>query len=305
MSGEAAALHGWLVIDKPAGMTSNRVVTLVRRSTGAKVGHAGTLDPLATGVLPVALGEATKTVAFAMAGRKTYRFRIRWGEARATEDAEGEVVAESPVRPGRDAITAALPGFTGRIRQVPPAYSALKFQGQRAYRLARADSPPQLPPREVEIAALRLVALTDADHADFEAEVGKGTYIRALARDLAAALGTVGHVAMLRRLTVGRFIETQAISLDSVAEHRHSLAASGLLFPLETALADIPALALTEEEAARMRHGQAVTPDDPGRRTQIEGLDDGAVVAAREGAALVALARIENGRLRPVRVINR
>jgi tRNA pseudouridine55 synthase len=301
----AEGLHGWLVIDKPLGMTSNRVVTLVRRGTGAKTGHAGTLDPLATGVLPVALGEATKTVAFAMAGHKTYGFRIRWGEARATDDAEGEIVAESPVRPEPAAIEAILPCFTGAILQAPPAYSALKLGGVRAYRLARADSPPQLPARPVEIAALRLTGIPDPDHADFAAVVGKGTYIRALVRDLAAALGTLGHVARLRRLAVGRFTLAQAISLDCLAEHRHSLAASGFLFPLETALADIPALALTADEAARMRHGQAVTPDDPGQRAQLHALADGAIVGAFEGAALAALARVDRGRLRPVRVIIR
>jgi tRNA pseudouridine55 synthase len=299
------ALNGWLVIDKPPGLTSNRAVTLVRRATGTKAGHAGTLDPLATGVLPIALGEATKTVAFAMAGRKTYRFRIRWGEARTTDDAEGEIAATSPLRPSREAIEAMLPRFTGTVQQVPPAYSALKVEGRRAYRLARADSPPQLPARPVEIAALKLVGLADADHADFTAVVGKGTYIRALGRDLAAALGTFGHVAALRRVAVGGFTETQAISLDCLAEHRHSLAASGLLFPLETVLADIPALALTADEAARMRHGQAVVPDDTGQRARLDGLDDGTVVGALEGPVLVALARVDKGWLRPVRVINR
>jgi tRNA pseudouridine55 synthase len=300
-----AALHGWLVIDKPLGLTSNRAVAIVRRCTGAKAGHAGTLDPLATGVLPVALGEATKTVAFAMAGRKTYRFRVRWGEARATDDREGEITAESLLRPGRQTIEAMLPHFTGKIEQVPPVYSAIKHGGQRAYRLARADSPPQLTARPVEIGSLRLLGMPDEDHADFAAEVGKGTYIRALARDLAAALGTCGHVAALRRLAVGRFTEAQAISLDSVAEHRHSLAACGMLFPLEAALDDIPALALTVAEAARLRHGQAVTPDDPGQRTHLARLDEGTVVGARCEHALVALARVENGRLQPVRVINR
>jgi tRNA pseudouridine55 synthase len=299
------ALHGWLVIDKPPGLTSNRAVSLVRRATGAKAGHAGTLDPLATGVLPVALGEATKTVDFAMAGHKTYRFRIRWGEARATDDAEGAIIGESSARPTGEAVKAVLPRFIGAIRQVPPAYSALKIAGERAYRLARRDSPPQMRERTVEIASLRLVDMPDRDHADFEAEVGRGTYIRALARDLAAALGTLGHVAALRRTAVGRFTEAQAISLDCVAAQGHSLVASGLLFPLETALADIPALALTADEAARMRHGQPVTPEDPGQRAQLRGLDDGMVVAARSGDAVVALARVEQGRLRPVRVIVR
>ncbi len=209
------ALHGWLVIDKPLGLTSHSVVGQVRRRTGAKAGHAGTLDPLATGVLPVALGEATKTVAYAMNGRKGYRFRIRWGIARSTDDGEGEIVGESSSRPGMAEIEAMLPRFTGVVAQLPPVYSAIKVGGRRAYALARAAAPPTLAPRPVDIAELRLIAMPDRDHAEFEAVVGKGTYIRALARDLAAALGTCGHIVVLRRLAVGPFTEAQAISLDS------------------------------------------------------------------------------------------
>jgi tRNA pseudouridine55 synthase len=297
--------HGWLVIDKPAGPTSSRVVGIVRRQTGAtKVGHAGTLDPLATGVLPVALGEATKTVAYAMTGEKRYRFRVRWGIARATDDAEGEITAESQARPSPAAIEAALPCFTGTLWQTPPAYSAIKVGGRRAYALARAGRPQQLAARPVEVAALRLVATPDADHADLEVLVGKGTYIRALARDLAMALGTLGHVAALRRLAVGRFTEAQAISLDFVALHGHSLATCEQLLPIETALDDIPALALTATEAARLRHGQRVTPFDPEQRARLDRIDDGTVVSACCDQALVALARIENRALRPLRVIN-
>jgi tRNA pseudouridine55 synthase len=189
--------------------------------------------------------------------------------------------------------------------QAPPVYSAIKVDGRRAYALARASSPPALPRRPVQIAALRLIAVPDRDHADCEAVVGKGTYIRALARDLAIALGTVGHVVELRRLSVGPFSESQAISLDSVAERRHSLAASGYLLPLETALDDIPALALTAAEAARLRCGQRVTPQDVGVRAHLDRLDEGTVVAAWHAQSVVALARIENGGLRPARVINR
>jgi tRNA pseudouridine55 synthase len=299
------AISGWLVIDKPAGITSSRAVAVVRRATGAlKAGHAGTLDPLATGVLPVALGEATKTVAYAMSGRKRYRFRVRWGVARSTDDAEGTVTGESPVRPTRPAIEALLPQFIGTIRQAPPAFSAIKVDGERAYRLARADRPPLLAVRDIEIEALALVDIPDCDHADFEALVGKGTYIRALGRDLAAALGTLGHIVELRRLSVGRFTEAQAISLDFVAECGHSPRPCERLLPVETALDDIPALALTETEAARLRHGQCVTPFDPDERVRLGRLGDGAVVSARLGQALVALARIENGGLRPLRVIN-
>ncbi|HEX3522814.1 MAG TPA: tRNA pseudouridine(55) synthase TruB, partial [Stellaceae bacterium] len=222
-------LDGWLVVDKPLGLTSSRVVEVVRRRTGGKVGHAGTLDPLATGVLPIALGEATKTTAYAMNGRKRYRFRIRWGIGRATDDREGEITGESPTRPSRDAIETVLSAFTGTIQQRPPVYSAIKIDGRRAYELARTGKPPNPSSRPVEIAELRLTAIPDPDHADCEALVGKGTYIRALARDLGEALGTLAHIAELRRLSVGRFTETQAIALDSIAERGHIAMDCGFL----------------------------------------------------------------------------
>jgi tRNA pseudouridine55 synthase len=298
-------LHGWLVIDKPLGLSSNHVVKVIRRLTGTKVGHAGTLDPWATGVLPVALGEATKTTGYAMTGRKCYRFRVRWGVARTTDDREGAIVAESASRPSWTAIEAILPRFTGTILQSPPSFSAIKLGGRRAYALARAATPPALKARPVQIAALRLIAVPDRDHADYEAVVGKGTYIRALARDLGAALGTYAHVAELRRLSVGRFTEGQAISLDSVVERRHSLDASGYLLPIETALDDIPALALTAAEVARLRCGQRVRPHDTGVQAHVDRLEEGTVVSAWCDRAVVALARIENGRLQPARVINR
>ncbi len=298
-------MNGWLVIDKPEGITSNRAVTIVRRATGAKTGHAGTLDPFASGVLPIALGEATKTVRFASEGRKRYRFTVRWGVATDTEDREGAVTAETPVRPSADAIRAILPRFIGTIQQRPPAYSALKVDGRRAYKLARAGNPPELAPRPVEIAALDLVAVPDPDHAEFSAEVGSGTYIRALARDLAEALGTLGHVIALRRTQVGRFTEALAISLDSPALLGDSPAASEHLLPLEFVLDDIPALVLTADEVARLRHGQQVTPCDPHERAQLDRLDEGTIVGARHDQLLIAVARIEKGCLRPVRVINR
>jgi tRNA pseudouridine55 synthase len=304
MSGDGG-IDGWLVIDKPFGITSNRVVEVVRRRIRGKVGHAGTLDPLATGVLPIALGEATKTTAYAMNGRKRYRFRIRWGVARATDDREGEVTGECPTRPNREAIEAILPTFTGVIRQRPPAYSAIKIDGRRAYELARTDRSPVLPTRLVDIAELRLIAITDRDHADCEALVGKGTYIRALARDLGAELGTLAHIAELRRLSVGRFTESQAIALDSITEHGHIATDCGFLLPIETGLDDIPAFVLTGAEAARLRSGQRVTPGEPETQARLDVLKDGAVVGAWHNQALIALARIEDGRLRPIRVINR
>ncbi|HEY1797087.1 MAG TPA: tRNA pseudouridine(55) synthase TruB [Stellaceae bacterium] len=298
-------MNGWLVIDKPEGITSNRAVMIVRRATGAKTGHAGTLDPFATGVLPIALGEATKTVRFASEGRKRYRFTVRWGIATDTEDREGSVVAETPARPARDEIVAVLPRFVGTIQQRPPAYSALKVEGRRAYALARAGKPPELAARPVEIATLDLVALPDPDHAEFAAEVGSGTYIRALARDLAEALGAHGHVTALRRTHVGRFTEAHAISLDSLALLGDSPPASEHLLPLEFVLDDIPALVLSADEVARLRHGQQVTPCDPHERAQLDRLDEGTIVGVRHDQLLIAVARIEKGCLRPVRVINR
>jgi tRNA pseudouridine55 synthase len=300
-----AGLDGWLVIDKPAGLTSSRVVEKLRRVLGVKTGHAGTLDPLATGVLPVALGEATKTVRFASAGRKRYSFMVRWGAASDTDDRDGAMTAESPVRPTAEYITAALPGFTGTILQRPPAYSAIKIAGRRAYALARAGRPPELPARPVRIHEFRLIGILDPDHAEFEAAVGEGTYIRSLARDLAAALGTLAHIAELRRLAVGPFTEEQAISLDLALALGHSLAASGHLLPIETVLDDIPALALTAAEAVRLRHGQRVTPGDPCQRARLDGLMDGTIIGARHDQLLIAVAQIENGGLRPVRILNR
>jgi tRNA pseudouridine55 synthase len=299
------AINGWLVLDKPYGMSSSQAVGAVRRLLdAAKAGHGGTLDPLATGVLPIALGEATKTVAWAMAGRKTYRFTLRWGEARDTDDAEGKVTGLSAERPAAAAIAAALPLFTGTIRQRPPDFCALKLDGRRAYDLARDGETVALAPRPVEILELRLLGEPDRDHAAFEAVVGKGTYIRALARDLGERLGTLAHITALRRLSVGRFGAEDAISLDKLALLGHSAAASGHLLPVETALDDIPALALSEDEAHRLRCGQAVTPLRPSDRARIDQLGDGATVCATTGGKLVAVAEITAGGLRPVRVLN-
>jgi tRNA pseudouridine55 synthase len=299
------APHGWLVIDKPPGLSSNRVVGVVRRLTGSKAGHAGTLDPLATGVLPIALGEATKTTAYAMNGRKSYRFRIRWGVARTTDDREGEIVAECASRPNAAAIEEVLPRFTGTILQSPPPYSAIRVNGRRAYKLARAAAPPALAARAVQIAALRLIAVPDRDHADCEAIVGKGTYIRALARDLAGALGTFAHVDQLRRLSVGRFTIEQAISLDSAIDQMHSLPASEYLLPIEAALDGIPALVLRAAEAARLCCGQRVTPRNCDGWADVARCVHGTVVSVWHDRVVIALARVENGGLQPARVINR
>lgn len=298
-------VHGWVVLDKPPGMSSAQAVAAVRRLTGAaKAGHGGTLDPLATGILPIALGEATKTVSWAMNGRKTYAFRVRWGEVRSTDDAEGEITGTSPVRPDGVQIRAVLPRFTGTVLQVPPAFSAIKVAGKRAYALARNGDAVSLAPRPIEILRLVHIGSPDADHADFEAEVGKGAYIRALARDIACALGTLGSIVSLRRLAVGRFTLDMAISLDNVASLGHSPAASIQLLPVETALDDIPVLALTEDEARRLAQGQPVMPVQADERERLFQLSPGAVVQARNGTRLVALAQAAADGLRPVRVIN-
>jgi tRNA pseudouridine55 synthase len=298
-------VSGWLVIDKPAGVTSTQVVGKVRRLfNAAKVGHGGTLDPLATGILPIALGEATKTIPFIMDGRKRYRFTVRWGEARTTDDTEGTVSATSDRRPTEAEIQAGLPQFTGEIEQVPPAFSAIHVDGERAYDLARAGETVELSARRITIHGFRLVALDDADHATFEVCSGKGAYMRALGRDLALSLGTCGHISALRRLAVGPFDESQAISLESLVTLGHSPAAFGHLRPVETALDDIPALALTDIEANSLRSGQPVgfiRRQDAGRVSHIS---SGTLVCATAGGKPVALARFEAGDLRPVRVFN-
>ena len=300
----ASSPSGWLNIDKPVGVSSARAVAVVRRALGTrKVGHGGTLDPLASGVLPIAVGEATKTVAYAMAGEKIYRFTVRWGEARATDDAEGEVTARSDRRPSEVEIRSVLSRFVGRIEQVPPAFSAIKVAGVRAYRLARAAQPVVLQSRQVEVKSLSLREILDEDEAAFEVVCGKGLYVRSLARDLAAALGTVGYVAALRRTRVGPFHAETAIPLDKLETLGHSAAFPGYLLPVETALDDIPALALTESDADRMKKGQpvqALRTGSPASRP----LSEGDVVYVTAAGKPVALARFEGTLLRPVRVLN-
>ncbi|MEN2988148.1 tRNA pseudouridine(55) synthase TruB [Tistrella sp. BH-R2-4] len=289
-------IDGWLAIDKPEGMSSAQAVAAVKRITNAaKVGHAGTLDPLASGVLPVALGEATKTVGHAMDGAKEYIFDLRWGEARETDDREGAVVETSDHRPDRAAIAAALSAFLGEIDQVPPAYSAIKLAGRRAYALARAGEAPEMPVRRVRIDALELTEIIDADHARFRLACGKGTYARAIGRDLALEVGTVGHLSMLRRTRSGAFTEAHAITLEKLDALVHSAALEHHLFPVETALDDIPALALTGPDADALRNGRPVR--EPAA-------SEGQLVRATLDGRLVALARVEGGVLRSVRGFN-
>jgi tRNA pseudouridine55 synthase len=288
-------------------MTSTRATSKVRQLLDARrAGHGGTLDPLATGVLPIALGEATKTVSWVMDGAKRYRFTIRWGEARTTDDAEGEVTGTSAVRPSDEAIGAVLPRFVGKIEQTPPPFSAIRIAGRRAYDLARADEPVAMVPRIVRVDDFVLVDRPDPDHAVFEVGCGKGTYMRALARDVALALGTVGHIVALRRTRAGPFGEDAAISLDSLASLVHSAPPFEYLLAVETALDDIPALALNAAQADHLRHGRPVRVQGPeGHRFVDTGsLDEGAVLCAMAGGRAVALARLVGDEIRPVRVLN-
>ncbi|HTJ65312.1 MAG TPA: tRNA pseudouridine(55) synthase TruB [Alphaproteobacteria bacterium] len=302
-------IHGWLNLDKPVGPTSTQAIGRVRRITGAaRVGHAGTLDPLASGVLPIALGEATKTVPYIQDAQKTYRFTVRWGQATNTDDAEGEVVSESTARPGHSDIESVLPRFTGRILQTPPVFSAIKIGGQRSYALARAGEAAELEPRPVNIHSLRLIERTDADHAVFEMETGKGAYVRALARDMGETLGTFGHVVALRRLAVGQFRVEEAYPLDFDALPSDIAGLTEQILPIETALDDIPALALTADEAHRLRCGQAVGLFTHQHRDWLaeliaEGRDHGIVLALWQGKA-VAMVRIDSAEAHPVRVFN-
>jgi tRNA pseudouridine55 synthase len=296
-------VHGWLVLDKPLGMTSATAVAVVKRLfNAAKAGHAGTLDPLATGVLPIALGEATKTVSFAMDGAKSYRFTVRWGEATDTDDAEGQVVDRSEVRPAREAIEAALGAFTGTIVQVPPRFSALKLAGERAYDLARDGETVDLDPREVKVESLRLVAVPDRDHGEFEAECGKGTYVRAIARDLGRVLGCFAHVTALRRTGVGPFTAEHMIPLEKLEALRNKDAGrealKECLLPVETALDDIPALAVDSAEAARLKQGQPVIV-----RGRDAPLNQESILVKWRGQP-IALASLSQGAIKPKRVFN-
>lgn len=254
-----APVNGWLTLDKPLGVSSAQAVAKARWALrAAKAGHSGTLDPQATGVLAIAFGEATKTIPCIEDALKGYRFTVRWGAATATDDTEGAVIATSAARPTAAQIEGAAPRFTGDILQTPPTYSAVKVDGARAYKLARAGAAVELAARPLHVARLALVDLPDADHATFEMVCGKGGYVRAIARDLGAALGCLGHVSALRRLWTGPFRIEDAIAFDKLDEIRHSGAIDAHLAPVSTGLDDIPALAVTARDAADLRLGRAV-----------------------------------------------
>jgi tRNA pseudouridine55 synthase len=308
---KGAPVHGWVIVDKPEGVTSTQVVGIVRRVFDAqKAGHAGTLDPMATGVLAVALGEATKTVPYAMEAEKIYRFTATWGEARDSDDAEGAVIGTSDSRPSRTDIEAAIPGLVGAIQQTPPAYSAIKVDGERAYDLARDGETVLLEPRMIFVRSVRLLGQPDADRAEFEMVCGKGAYVRAWVRDLALALGTLGYVSQLRRLAIGNFKTTDAIGLEPLKGFMHSPAAFEHLRPISTALDGIPALAVTGQDAVRLKSGNPILirRDDFARIAEsAHGEDDlqGLTVFLSTGEGEpVALASFAEGELRPFRVFN-
>jgi tRNA pseudouridine55 synthase len=305
------AVHGWVVVDKPIGITSTQTVAIVRRVFGAqKAGHAGTLDPMASGVLAVALGEATKTVPFAMEAEKTYEFVACWGEARDSDDAEGEIVETSVNRPSTQEIEALLPRFAGEIDQVPPTFSAIRIGGERAYDLARDGETPQLGSRKVLVHEVRLAGQPDKDHAAFEMRCGKGAYVRAWVRDIARALDTVGHVSALRRTRIGPFSVTEAIPLEKLKAFGHSPAAFEHLRPISTALDGIPALAVTGSDAVRLRSGNSILmraglfariKEETNARDDLQGLT--VYLSSAQGEP-IALAELAGGELRPFRVFN-
>jgi tRNA pseudouridine55 synthase len=298
---EKVDVHGWLVLDKPVGMTSTHAVSIAKRLFRAKrAGHAGTLDPLASGLLPIAFGEATKTVPFVMEGRKRYVFTVRWGEERDTDDSEGSVTQRSDERPTAAAIRGVMSRFVGQIEQTPPRYSAIKVAGERAYDLARDGELVELAPRPAEVHWLDIVSAPDAEHTVFTAECGKGTYVRALARDMGRALGCFGHVAALRRTAVGPFREEHARSLDAIetASAKEDSVPDEHLLPVEAGLAELPSLRVSSADAGRLARGQSVL---------LRGRDAPVLAGwayIRSQGSVLALVEVEQGTIKPRRVFN-
>jgi len=296
-------INGWLILDKPQGLTSNQALGRLKRLYNPKkVGHAGTLDPLATGVLPIAFGEATKTVAHVVDCEKTYDFTIRWGVETDSDDAEGQPVRTSDERPSREAIEAALPAFIGDIMQVPPCYSAIKVDGERAYDLARDGDAVELTPRPVSVYELDIEEPNSPELTRLICACGKGTYVRSIARDLGRSLGCYGHIAALRRTSVGPFDEENAISLEKLEQFSNSAdgysALMSAILPVETALDGIPALAISGDDAARLKRGQSILI-----RGGNAPILKGPIYATSRGV-LVAIGEVERGEMHPIRVFN-
>ncbi|WP_438993407.1 tRNA pseudouridine(55) synthase TruB [Pseudemcibacter sp.] len=292
-------VDGWLVIDKPYNMGSTKVVGKCRFLTKAqKVGHAGTLDPLATGILPIAFGEATKTIPFMMDAKKTYRFTVTWGEERTTDDIEGDVIETSGIRPTQDQILKALPDFIGVIKQRPPIFSAIKIDGKRAYDLARAGEALEMKEREVEVFDLKLLE-SDLQSATFEMECSKGTYVRSIGRDLARKLGTLGYISMLRRTKVGAFDESDTISLEKLEELVHSAPLEEWILNVVTVLDDILALAVTKDQADFLKNGGFIPSRELPASNRI-----GELYKAMHDDKIIALCELDEEFLKPVRVFN-
>ncbi len=306
-------VHGWLILDKPEELGSTQAVGKTRWLLNAqKAGHGGTLDPLASGILPIAFGEATKTVPYVMEAIKDYRFTIRFGTSTTTQDREGDVYASSDVRPSPQQIADILETFIGEIDQVPPKFSAIKVNGERAYDLARDGEDVELEARKVHLYAAKLENCPSPDLAVISVTSGKGFYIRSLARDICAALGTEGHVAALRRTRVGSFFEESSITLEKFAEIGDRDALEAQLVPIETALDDIPALAINGEDASKLRQGREIVLlphlveafKEKRRPRIVNGEDASRIALAKEGEKAVALGEVRAGRFVPVRVFN-
>ena len=299
------ARNGWLVIDKPSGFTSFQVVKVIRKLYSVKkAGHAGTLDPLATGILPVALGEATKTIPYIIYTDKTYHFTVCWGDDRDTNDSDGRVIATSKKRPSEESIMNILENFKGKFEQVPPDYSAIKVNGQRAYKLAREQKPVQLKARTVEVKSIKLLKIPDPDHAEFCVTTSKGFYVRSLARDLGLKLGTFGHIVSLRRSQVGSFYEKDSILLDSLLALEHSRDKFEALLPVERALDDIPALSLSESSAERLRCGQSISVTEEANWLDEKPDKANKLAYVTFNRKLLAVVALQDDYLKPIRIFN-
>ena len=304
----ANTLNGWINLDKPTGITSTQAIGKIRRILNPKkIGHAGTLDPLATGVLPIALGEATKTIPFSQDAFKAYEFTIKWGIKTDSDDMDGNIVSQTEILPSKDGIKEVLQFFTGEIEQIPPIYSAIKIDGKRAYDLARKGENPDLKPRTIKIYNLKLLK-AENDEASFYCECSKGTYIRSIARDMAEKLNTFGTIIKLRRVTVGCFTEKNMISLEKLEKLAHSAPLAELLLPVEVVLDDIPALTITENEAARLKNGQLLTFVS---HTDINRLSMAGIKTQSETVALalldnqpLGLVAINGVQIKPKRIFN-
>ena len=292
-------VNGWLIVDKPKGMGSTDVVNKTRYLLNAnKNGHAGTLDPFATGVLPIAFGEATKLIPFVTDGKKEYEFVLKFGVQTNTDDTEGEIVNTSNIIPDKEQILKILPDFLGTITQIPPMYSAIKINGQRAYKLAREGKEVDIPPREVEIYYLKLLEQLNESEYKFKVGCSKGTYIRTLGKDIALKLGTLGHLTELRRTKCAIFSIDDTILLENLKNMVYEEQRLLSLLPIETSLRDIAVIAVSEEDAVKLKHGQGLSPKN------YQGFSPDTVLAAMYGDCLIALVRVEERKLSPIRVFN-